>query len=476
MKTFKRSYLSLVFFVLLIQIITIDPIYFVHQANAQTSPTTIALRVELNTAALMNSGGPLYLDFTLIDGADSSEANRKNTISLSNFEFSEGNAVGDPKAIEGGASGKITENIILEDTFFLNHFTQKFKPGKKLSFNILSTKNSNQSGGVDGFTFYILDSDFKPIPTLGNGDSLLAIAYGPSGIQVGRFPTDLQRTSIKIPEPIVSEVAIPTAADVVLSATAKTNTVKSGEMISWTLILNNKGLIPSANVSISVSLTGAASIDLCSSPGSTCSGTSNTRTITFSTIPAGTSTTITITAKVNADAPIGSEIINTATVTASTPDPDTSNNTATTKVTVVAGTPAAPIAITKLEPKTIGSGEQKTLIIEATLAPSDALLTNSVTLLRYNDKDELVSNLGQMFDDGTHGDRIAGDNIFTTQIVLQEAVPQTIFFKASAAYKGQLKRLISPPETLTVTPSTQSLQRSSPTKRLPTPRTISPRP
>lgn len=138
---------------------------------------------------------------------------------------------------------------------------------------------------------------------------------------------------------------------------------------------------------------------------------------------------------------------------------------------------APPIAITKLDPKTISAGEQRTLTIEATLAPSEMLLTNSVTLLRYNDQDALVSNLGQMFDDGTHGDRVAGDKIFTTQIVVQETTPQTIFFKASAAFKGQLKRLVSLPETLTVTQSTTPLlQRAAPIRRGITSRQISPRP
>lgn len=55
-----------------------------------------------------------------------------------------------------------------------------------------------------------------------------------------------------------------------------------------------------------------------------------------------------------------------------------------------------------------------------------------------------------MFDDGSHGDKSARDNIFTTQTSLTEFGAGPVFLRVSVAYKGILKRKLSPPLPLIV--------------------------
>jgi hypothetical protein len=64
------------------------------------------------------------------------------------------------------------------------------------------------------------------------------------------------------------------------------------------------------------------------------------------------------------------------------------------------------------------------------------LIPSSITLYRVDDQDQVVESVGQMFDDGTHGDALKGDNIFSTTVTLNEATPEIVFFRASASYQG----------------------------------------
>ncbi len=48
-----------------------------------------------------------------------------------------------------------------------------------------------------------------------------------------------------------------------------------------------------------------------------------------------------------------------------------------------------------------------------------------------------------VLDDGLNGDRAAGDNIFSLQVTFSEKAVGTARLQASAAFKGQLKRVTS---------------------------------
>ena len=110
-----------------------------------------------------------------------------------------------------------------------------------------------------------------------------------------------------------------------------------------------------------------------------------------------------------------------------------------------------PVRITKADPATVKVNEETTVTIEATVMASETLIPNSINLLRYNQSNELVANLGAMFDDGTNGDQIAGDRIYTRRISLKEALAGSLLLKASAAYRGQMRRLLSTAQEIKVT-------------------------
>ena len=73
--------------------------------------------------------------------------------------------------------------------------------------------------------------------------------------------------------------------------------------------------------------------------------------------------------------------------------------------------------------------------VTAQVAVDPTLLPESVRLLRYNDQNQQIADLGQMYDDGTHGDTLKGDNIFSATVSFNETQPVAIFFKASASYR-----------------------------------------
>lgn len=77
-------------------------------------------------------------------------------------------------------------------------------------------------------------------------------------------------------------------------------------------------------------------------------------------------------------------------------------------------------------------------------------IANSATLLRVGVGNTPTSIIGQLYDDGTHGDVTAGDHIFTAQITLDEPSVGQFQLEASAAFKGVLKRVLSLPLTIPI--------------------------
>jgi hypothetical protein len=94
-------------------------------------------------------------------------------------------------------------------------------------------------------------------------------------------------------------------------------------------------------------------------------------------------------------------------------------------------------------PNTITSNQPTMVTVSAQVGVSAALLPNSINLIRYNEQGQVIENMGQMYDDGSHGDVLRGDNVFTKEVTLNEAQPQTIYFKASVANRERLLRTLS---------------------------------
>jgi hypothetical protein len=170
--------------------------------------TTIGFKVSLDTSVLVgHPAGPFYIDFQLIDGLGTGDAN--NTVTITNFVFGGGSAVGSPLAPFGGASGSLSSSVSITDSAFLNEFTQQFIPGTTLSFDVLLTLNVDSGPTPDAFSFAILDSLLAPIPTTGLGDALLLVNIDSASPPIQTFPGDPTRPPmIAISKPTTS-VAMP---------------------------------------------------------------------------------------------------------------------------------------------------------------------------------------------------------------------------------------------------------------------------
>ncbi|MCM3905527.1 MAG: PKD domain-containing protein [Pyrinomonadaceae bacterium] len=78
---------------------------------------------------------------------------------------------------------------------------------------------------------------------------------------------------------------------------------------------------------------------------------------------------------------------------------------------------------------------------QATIPPDPNLITASPNLLRL--VGGAWTNVGRMYDDGTHGDATPGDNIYTAQTEVNELQLGAVSFRASVAYLKQLLRVFS---------------------------------
>jgi len=81
--------------------------------------------------------------------------------------------------------------------------------------------------------------------------------------------------------------------------------------------------------------------------------------------------------------------------------------------------------------------------IMAQVAFDANLIRSSVNLIQVDQNGKQIANLGALYDDGTHGDSAAGDNIFMNKFIINETTPKYLYYKVSVAYKGTLKRIMS---------------------------------
>jgi len=107
--------------------------------------------VSMDTSSL--SGTTQTLAFSLTEGDGIFE----NTVTLSNFNFGGGAALGSPGYSGSGVSGDLGSMVTLANTDFLELFSQTFTVGSSLSF-LLDTTNNFAGGSPDGFAMYLCDA------------------------------------------------------------------------------------------------------------------------------------------------------------------------------------------------------------------------------------------------------------------------------------------------------------------------------
>jgi uncharacterized repeat protein (TIGR01451 family) len=136
-------------------------------------------------------------------------------------------------------------------------------------------------------------------------------------------------------------------SDLSITKTASTATVVTGTTIAYTITVANSGPGQALSVTVTDNLPPQTVFVSCSSTGGgVCGGTGNNRTVTFQALAAGSSAIITINARADCSTVDGTTIVNTATVTAATPDNNAANNTAS---VTVRGAPQAVLDRTSLD-------------------------------------------------------------------------------------------------------------------------------
>jgi len=94
----------------------------------------------------------------------------------------------------------------------------------------------------------------------------------------------------------------------------------------------------------------------------------------------------------------------------------------------------------------------KATVITLTIPiPDPALIPNSVNLLKLGPSDAQPTILGILHDDGKSGDAVAGDGIYTIQVPFDETSTGNFQLEVSAAFRGLLRRVVTPPITIAVT-------------------------
>ena len=74
---------------------------------------------------------------------------------------------------------------------------------------------------------------------------------------------------------------------------------------------------------------------------------------------------------------------------------------------------------------------------------TNPVITTGVSLLRLDATGKILAQLGRMWDDGTNGDAVAGDGIFTLNVTANEPVVGDIRLQVSAAFYKLLSRVRS---------------------------------
>src|SRR5262245_26013658 len=102
------------------------------------------------------------------------------------------------------------------------------------------------------------------------------------------------------------------------------------------------------------------------------------------------------------------------------------------------GTPVA-------QPSTLLVNQTTLLTVTSriTSSPDHAVVPASVKLEGVDAQGTMVANLGTMHDDGTRGDAVTGDGIFTVQVSLRETTLGTLRLRVAATFRAGPRRITS---------------------------------
>jgi hypothetical protein len=113
-------------------------------------------------------------------------------------------------------------------------------------------------------------------------------------------------------------------------------------------------------------------------------------------------------------------------------------------------TQAQTIGATTVNPNSTSAGAPVVVTVTSSITDA-ALIPESVNLQRLDSSGRVISVLGSLHDDGLNGDAVAGDQIYSITSTVFENTPGVVTVRVSAAFRGTLLRVFSPPLTVNIT-------------------------
>lgn len=119
------------------------------------------------------------------------------------------------------------------------------------------------------------------------------------------------------------------------------------------------------------------------------------------------------------------------------------------------------IAFPRANPDLVFTRSSTQVTVTVTIAADPTLLQNSINVIRLNAQGQ-AATVGRLYDDGTHGDEEAADDIYSGRILFNESTVGDIPLVVSAAQRGNLKRVLSASFLVTVAnrPSPEELKKN----------------
>ncbi len=146
---------------------------------ARTDP--FHFTVSLDTTGLPALSGDYAVYLALTDGGGIAA----NQIDFTSFGFGGGSPTGSP-VNTGGSVGDLWGTVTLNDSSFLNEFSQTFSLGSEVVFDVDLADVSVDSPSPDTLLFCLLDDAGMPIATTDpNGFALFVLELSSSSLHVG---------------------------------------------------------------------------------------------------------------------------------------------------------------------------------------------------------------------------------------------------------------------------------------------------
>lgn len=120
---------------------------------------------------------------------------------------------------------------------------------------------------------------------------------------------------------------------------------------------------------------------------------------------------------------------------------------------------AGELALPSAMPASITAGREALVVVTIRISDPN-YLAGSANLLRLKPDGTALSLLGSLRDDGQNGDAVAADNIHSIQLRLRESTATVVPLQVSAAFRGESRRRLSQPVTVSVGPADSQAQLS----------------